>query len=159
MSSVSILAGRNNFTALWIGFAILSAAPVAAYRSETEANPAQDIVCTAKNAKAVSFRYIEKYSMDRELECIKVSGFVYRGAIYRTQKAALSNDEIDWQAAGLWREGSPQEEQPDFTPANPKKAVIIGTLRDCGASNTPNYCHYIGGAIINVRSVRFGKIR
>jgi hypothetical protein len=156
MSSRWILGGRNSLALLASIACAIMASPISSKPVAADA-AAELPPCTAKNSKTVSYRYVHKYSMDRELECVKLSGFIYGGAIHQARAVALSKNEPGEQSIGIWRDDQPEEQQKDFFPEAPQKAKIIGRLRDCGTSNVPHYCHYVGGPMISVHYLRFGK--
>ncbi len=119
--------------------------------------PSRSPVCSAANAKAITFRYAEKYADQISSQCIKISGFVRGGAIHKSKAIALSKAEPDWQTIGLQKYVSAEDQDPAIMPRQPQKATVIGTLGDCGSKNWPHYCHYVGGPIIDVISIDFGR--
>jgi hypothetical protein len=114
--------------------------------------------CTSANAVPMSFKSASQSANEQREVCIRIDGYVYSQALHRTKAVALSNDEPGWQTIGLTgREAGEVEIDERLNQKSPRRAMIVGFLRDCGSKNWPNYCHYVGGPIIRVEQISFRR--
>lgn len=122
---------------------------------------ADTLKCTLANAKPVTFRDANENGIISAAEhpglCVKVTGYIWRGTLYESRAKALDNNYKEPEIIGLWREEDGEQSDPALSPGKPRKATIIGILNECGTRIWPQYCHYVGGSIINVIGVKFGK--
>jgi hypothetical protein len=107
--------------------------------------------CTSAKSVAVSFRYVEKNADRRAGRCVRMTGYLWGETLYMS--AALARDkgaEPDWRSVGLnadWRR------YPALT-KRLARVSVTGIMADCGSSNIPHYCHYVGGSIIYVATIK-----
>jgi hypothetical protein len=137
--------------AVLVGIAIVlavAAGPAFASGALSAKGPA----CTTTAAKPMEFRAAADAASEKSPPCVKVSGYLYLNAFYVSKEAALDQtNEPDWQMIGLIREPGANEQK---SLKEPIPYSVIGTLEDCGSSNTPTYCHYVGGAVIRVVAMK-----
>jgi hypothetical protein len=118
----------------------------------SDASSAKGIACSATTAQKMEFRAAADAASEKSSPCVEVSGYLYLNAFYASKEAALDQkQEPDWQMMGLIREPGADEQESLKEPIH---YSVLGTLEDCGSSNTPSYCHYVGGAVIRVVAMK-----
>ncbi len=122
-----------------------------------KASPSDPPQCSPANAKPITFRDVEAYEDSGKRECVKITGYILGSALHKNRAVALSKKEPDWQTIGLWDYNKGEAGAIAARSIKPRKATVIGFLEDCGSRNWPQYCHYVGGLIIDAADVKFHK--
>jgi hypothetical protein len=96
--------------------------------------------CTAANAKAVTFRFIDRNAASVPGLCVKVTGYQLGDTLFASKAAAKLRGEPDWRMIGL---------DGDITLSQSvKRVTVFGRMEDCGSAMQPSFCHYVGGSVI-----------
>jgi hypothetical protein len=98
------------------------------------------LLCTAANAKPVTFRFIDRNAASVPRMCVKVTGYQLGTSLFASKAAAKRQGEPDWRMIGLDGEITPSQ--------SPNRVIVFGRMEDCGSAMLPSFCHYVGGSVI-----------